>query len=777
MKIKEVLAKIDRIYISSKSQRVVLTAAEEMKKNCVSASIISVSKEIKEQAGAFYIALANSEMGKKLLPAKPNDQSEEFIYLQLKENGSGILISSHKNFLFSFMCNLLENWDNKDVGQYQTGKWITPAFKWHRSTFDYFLTQMGRVQRNLNRANYIRDLARLGFTHVEVNGLAYPMGLESGPKGEIYPMFYTYCPALDQFVYSTLNKGLYPLFYLSANMRNLKQNAKLAEKYGLTPGLLCFEPRSVPEQFFDRYPMLRGARVDHPFRSFKPRYNMTITHPKVREHYAEMLQKLMKEVPELGFISIWTNDSGAGFEHTKSLYVGRNGGAYLIREWKDDSEIARLAGENVIRFLRTLRDAAKIVNPSFRVMTRLESFYGEHDTIWENVGEQIDIEGTSLITRGWESSYTHPKYPDSKDIIGGTVHHLQFDDKETAAIHQLKEKGAAAHFYFSVGQHAMFDPLIGIPYPTLTYQKLKILNQKGVECLAHHGGSMPPELAPYNINYKIVQHFQFNPEMNIDSAIVDIAEKWAGQEFSSDLLKAWQLTEEAILGFPNVVPMYSTIGFTWYRLWVRPLVPNLEAISAQDRAFYEDYICTTPHNPNNVDLSRDVLFYLTTPEKCQTNIERIDKNVWAPLDQAISILSKVEQAAAQKLGTKNVVHDQLIRLKALRCWFMTHRSVAAWVAGVYGYVNTKNSAEKKSAKRLLAEMIEKEIANTEVLVELLDSDVEFMAMTDKGETPLIYGDNLKALLPKRIALMREHANDEPFIDANYIEKKAGEMLK
>ena len=40
----------------------------------------------------------------------------------------------------------------------------------------------------------------------------------SGPKGEVYPMFYTYCPALDQFVYSELNKGLYPFYYLSANL-------------------------------------------------------------------------------------------------------------------------------------------------------------------------------------------------------------------------------------------------------------------------------------------------------------------------------------------------------------------------------------------------------------------------------------------------------------------------------------------------------------------------------------------------------------------------------
>ena len=58
----------------------------------------------------------------------------------------------------------------------------------------------------------------LSHALLEVNALASPMGLESGPKGEAYPMFYTYCPALDQFVSSSLNEGAYPAWYLSANL-------------------------------------------------------------------------------------------------------------------------------------------------------------------------------------------------------------------------------------------------------------------------------------------------------------------------------------------------------------------------------------------------------------------------------------------------------------------------------------------------------------------------------------------------------------------------------
>ena len=77
---------------------------------------------------------------------------------------------------------------------------------------------------------------------------------------------------------------------------------------------------------------------------------------------------------------------------------------------------------------------------------------------------------------------------------------------------------------------------------------------------------------------------------------------------------------------------------------------------------------------------------------------------------------------------------------------------------------------------MLSDMMQKEIENTNRLMALLDSGIEFMSMTDQGETPLVYGDNLKDLLPKRIALMEAHLDDEPYIDPGYIERQAGLVL-
>ena len=771
MTIADTLKKIRQIQVRSGAPEVFETAARALA--CSTGAVVLTRERHETPRRAGVVQLLDAEPR----AARGGAQAPERVVIRLREDGSGVIAASDTRFLFAAVSYLINVIGDRDVKELAKGLTLTPAFSWNRPCYDLFLTQEGRNQHGLNRESYVRRLAECGFTHVEVNALAYPMGLEQGPKGEVDPMFYTCCPALDQFVYSELNKGLYPFSYLSANLARLKENAALACRYGLVPGLLSFEPRSVPEEFFARYPMLRGARVDHPFRSFKPRYTMTIAHPLVRAHYAEMMSKLLHEVPELGYITIWTNDSGSGFEHTKSLSVGRNGGAYMIREWKDDEEIARVAGTWALEFFRLLRDAAREVNPEFRVITRLESFYGEHDTVWAGLGEGVEVESASLVARGWEMPYTHPRYPDSRQINAGSVYQMQFAGRELALMADLEGRGSRAHFYCAVGPHQMFAPLIGVPYPCLTYRRLRLLSDNGVRHLSQVGGTSPPELVPWDVNAEVLRRFQLDPAAKMDEEIARLTRRWAGDELAPALFRAWKLAEEAMLAFPNMSTLYSTVGFTWYRLWARPLVPNIEAIPREDRAYYENFMCTTPHNPNNVDLSRDVLSRLTTPEQSALDVERMDAGVWKPLDEAVALLAAASERARASLGAANVISDHLVRLKALRCWFMTQRNVAAWVAGVYGWMGAKTMAAKRRHRAALEQMMRKEIANSEVLMTLVDSGVEFMATTDLGESPLVHGRNLKDLLQMRIALMERHIGDDPFIDHDYMMRMAGQVME
>jgi hypothetical protein len=180
-----------------------------------------------------------------------------------------------------------------------------------------------------------------------------------------------------------------------------------------------------------------------------------------------------------------------------------------------------------------------------------------------------------------------------------------------------------------------------------------------------------------------------------------------------------------------------------------------------------------------VDLSRDVLFQLTSPAKSRLDMERMDANVWPPLDDAIRQLGAVAAEAADRLGPGNVITDQLVRLRALRCWLMTHRNVAAWVAGVHGWIDADkagDAAARSHWRGVIDDLIAREIANSLDLMGLVDAGVEFMVTTDLGESPLVHGRNLKDLLARRIALMQRHAKDDPFIDPGYMERMAGRIL-
>ena len=770
MKVREMLQKTRSIRIPEEGYPVEMTVAEGLLNSVEPGATIQHTDKsgMKSGAGIFYVAVADKNLTESLVNQGIKLPSgEEWVFFDIDKNKCCWLLSAKPYFLYTALSYVLENLSENDVSNLRT--WTREmSFAIERSTFDIFLTQYARLIRDFNREQYIREYARLGFTHIEVNALSTPAPKEAGIQGEFYPDFYTYCPALDQFVSSRLNHGIYPQEYLNANLKLLKENAQLAVKYGLVPGLLCFEPRSVPETLFKRYPTLRGARVDHPFRSFKPRFNLSIAHPVVQKHYTELLTKLLIEVPDLEFLSIWSNDSGAGFEHTKSLYVGRNGGAYLIREWKDDAEIANAAASNIIDFFTLLRDTASRINPRFRVMTRLESFYGEHEYLWPQIEDRIDVEANSLLARGWESNYTHPQYPDVK--VSGSGYHNTLSDKEKEPLDELDSRGSHCFFYHSFGPHTNHEPLLGIPFPWLTHQKLRAFRKLNVRTLAHLGGIQPPDKVPFAVNQEIFREFQFNPELDIDKTVQSIAERYTGKDHAEDLVKVWHSTEQAIRGFMPL-PLYSHYGLVWQRLLVRPLVPHIDRIPEKERAYYEKFMCTSIHNPNRVDLARDVLFELITKDYARKVFMRIDDHVWEPLEEAIELLKEKMELPAQvdRNHDFRVFEDQYFRIKALRCLYETLRHTAVWIYAVHEYLDAADHSKKADCRKLLDEMIEREIQNCREFIRLWkEAPLEWMIISGAGETPFIHGENFPVLLKKKIALMEKHRDDEPYIDPDYM---------
>jgi len=768
MKTNEQLRGIRRIRIPQKGFSVERTIAKELISYLDSGAVIQPVeiKEMKSSPHVINVAVATDEICSHLNTLGIAPPKNKNIYFKVDENQCAWLISGSPQFLFCGYTYLVEEvFQSVDLRNEWT---FIPAFEEEKSTFDLFLTQYARLLRGFDRRQYIREYARLGFSQIEVNVLATPFPYEQGVPGEFYPDFYTYCPALDQFVSSRLNQGIYPEEYLRANLNALKENASLAVEYGLKPGLLVFEPRSVPEEIFTRYPTLRGARVDHPFRSFKPRFNLSIVHPVVQEHYSELIVKLMKEVPQLSFLSIWTNDSGAGFEHTRSLYVGRNGGAYLIREWKDEGQITAAAAANVIDFFRLLKRSAAEVNPEFRVITRLEPFYGERTFLWPEIQDGIDVETNSLLAEGWENIYPHPRYPDVK--VSGSALQNTLKKEEQEKMTELKRRGSRSYFYHMFGSHTNHEPLMGIPFPWLTYEKLKAAFSIGAQYMAHVGGINPPDKVPYAVNQEIFRLFQLDPDLDIDKAVRQIAVRYAGIKFANELIKGWRFVEEAVRSF---VPLsiYTHYGAVWQRLIVRPLVPDIGAIPEKERAYYEKFMCTSIHNPNRIDLAKDVLFELISPEYAGEAVQKIDSKVWASLGSAEAVFKQKaeEYKRSGESEAAEVFLDQYYRIWALRCLFTTLRNTADWIFSVHTYLNSDDVEVRGQCLLALKKLIESEIDNSKNLLELWEKAAcEWMIISGSEETPFIYKDNVPELLKKKIDLMESYKGREPNIDYNYM---------
>jgi hypothetical protein len=284
------------------------------------------------------------------------------------------------------------------------------------------------------------------------------------------------------------------------------------------------------------------------------------------------------------------------------------------------------------------------------------------------------------------------------------------------------------------------------------------------------GGLQPPDKVPYAVNQEVFREFQLDAGLSVDRTVSKIARRYAGDRFAGDLVKGWRLIERSIRRF---VPMslYSGFGSVWNRLLVRPLVPDIQKIPEEERAYYEKVMVSSIHNPNKVDLARDVLFELITKDYARRAYRRIDAGAMKPLRAAIDLFlkKKTEAVRAGDEPAASVFIDQACRAQALEGLYETLRNAAVWIYAVHEYLETRDRKVKARCRALLDDMIGREIDNSGRLIRLWkDAPVEWMFVSDFGETPFIHGRNFAELLEKRIALMKKHRRDKPAIDPEFM---------
>jgi hypothetical protein len=738
--VRNCLSSTEVIVPAEGSPRVARTVAEALAKElCPHASVTITAEPAPASLGLLAISVAGDEPPAEIaeLPT-----GSEWMFLQLNEHGGGKLVASRPHLVYTLFCHLRDSCLDDAVGDYSAGKLIPIALADINARDDlltgrasFLIKRERQVQLSDIEASF-QEMARLGSARVVVNELALPFGYDRGPEGEVYYRFYDYLPDLDQFVETKFNQGIYPPEYLSANLNSLKRLARLADKYGLIPGMEIANPRSAPEALLQRYPFLRGPRVDHPFRCFEPRYALTLAHPAVRWHYAELMRAMLREVPEMGFISTLINDSGSGFEFTSSLYAGRNGGPYIIKEWQTDAAIAQAAAKNVIRYYRLLRDVAHETHPDFRIVTSLRNIAEESGIIMAGIDDGIDLRMVSQRS----------------DVDGDNW------KKELEAARR-KNSDFVADAITRASEY-----VLGMPSPWRTHRQMTAVRSGGFSRADVYLD--PPYLVPYSVNRDVIKGFQLDPSQKVDDLIAASAHAQVGAEKADQLMAIWQLADTAVQAAPGE-GLYAGNGFVWYRFWVRPMVPDIGAIPEADRRYYEQHFLSHFNNPHNVDLAADMLWQIVSPAQCAEAVRRFDDTARQPLDQAIGLAERaVQDSAAQTLDVFVDLRDRLI---AYRCYALTLRNLGAWIVGVHGYLNAETDAEKQEKMAVVKDMVASELGNAQALLELWEtSDVDFMPLNGYTETMHEYGVNFGDLLRKKIALTEQYGDRLPHIDPEYM---------
>jgi hypothetical protein len=667
----------------------------------------------------------------------PNGQKPggSWLYFQFTPQNGGQLVASHRHFLYGLWSLVSDEWANEDSSRWAEGVFLEPAFDavlgfdghygfWRRFTVGY------------DAEAAIRETARMGCRYVAVNALPSPNAYESGPVGEIYFRFYQYLPDIDQYVDTRLNRGIYPPEYLHANLVFLKEQADRAVRYGLTPGMQVANPRSAPESFFQRYPYLRGARIDHTFRCYEPRYTMTLAHPIVRWHYATLLEKLLCECPDIGFLSTLINDSGSGFEYTESLYPGRNGGPYMVREWRSHAEIARRAAKLIIQYYRGMRDAGRRVNPDFRIMLGLNNIEEEKKIIYDGLEDGLDrLDRTQR--------YDSRHYGEDNEAL---------EQKGSRLVSWIPAEG---------------NPyILGVPSPFQTIRNLQREQEAGASSMELDFD--PPASAPYDPNRTAARAFILGLNKDPDAVVRSVAEAWVGPDYSGALFDLWKASDAIATAAP-VWPLYGNQGFAWYRMWTRPIVPNIEKIPVIDRAYYEDYILTHFNNPHNVDFKADCLWEIHTVEEMQDFLDRYDTSILPDLEALISktrsLLGEIDTAHRARA----VVDDLEQRLSAFYHYNRTLRNVAAWIVHVHGYLGTKDDTAQEAHATAVQDLIDNEVENTRALIEFTTrATIHFMPIHERGQWMHDYGPDFADGLHKKIALMQQYRDETPYINPNYM---------
>ncbi len=594
---------------------------------------------------------------------------------------------------------------------------------------------------------FMRSLAGAGVTNVQVNHLPDLMHPELlNQPDNVYLWFANFGPPLDLFFSSELNRGLYPELYLERNRNVLLRFANSARKHGIKPLLYLCEPRFVPERFFDKHPTLRGPRVDNPTCSSSPLYALCTDLPEVRQHYREMMAQVMELVPDLSLVSIFTSDSGSGFDYNPDTYAGPNGAGF---NQKFPLE------KRVNRFLSLLLEEGRKKNLEFNV--NLTSGFSPD---WREKILAAAPEGVVGSVYGlydWEGGLEeHWSYHQALWGVPKAKWNVRTLDRTEAA----KDRFADMKERFDIAARGGKNPIVHAELPTTDYPRplrytphpfetiriMKDLNRIGAKRLALWGVINPPELVPQDVNMEAMKAVNAEIKADPEKLLTKIAEGWVGTKHASALVEAWRLCDLAW----TRRPLWDHCGLRKQTM-PGPLVPDLTALKPEETAYYRTVAL------DDLDKIQGLGAFVRHEADERNRDYVIDelykKQTLAGLSQAVSLLEK--EAATANSATAAIL---LRQRDHIRFGYLIQKSHCNWYEAGRYIVPGENPGKGRS----MPEIVDDEIEVTREMISMLEGrQNQFIRTMHSDAMTYEYGPGFTEHLKIRIKIMEKHRNDPP----------------
>ncbi|MEA3401042.1 MAG: hypothetical protein U9R79_07335 [Armatimonadota bacterium] len=612
----------------------------------------------------------------------------------------------------------------------------TRVFESLAMEFDDWSAGFHRFADGFDMPRHVADAVRVGVETLEVNLLADVVPVQVKQRRvheDMYPWWSIYCPALDMFVESDLSRGTYRRELLDRNLARLKETAELARSWGLMPSFVAFEPRAWPERLFDKHPELRGARVDCSDYSAEPEYAPDPNHPLVQEHYRQMMQRLMEQVPDLGLFSVWSQDSCAGFPWAQRLYAGPNGPRGARK---------RRVEEGVVNLMTALRDGGRAVNPDLQFTVCLSWFApGEVEAICEALPDDI---GASFTVA---AEHERPRR----------------GRRDWTAIQRIRAHGIEPQVQLEeiANPWKPLGPMLGFPFPYLAYDQLTDAQLRGeVKDLILRGGVQTEVFVPNYINNEVIRAFSLEGSaLNVERLVERRAEQWTqdGDEARA-LLNAWRLCDRV---FRHCQVLAWTVTFvsgrTLWRRLVKPLVPDQSLLEYEDYGWYRQFEFTVGRtDPAWIDHFFKGWTRMVDDDAARESLDTYDEQLLPRLQEAVVRLEGCGELSETARDVRDRAQCMLHALTTERNLVEVQEAIHACLAEDREEPETSRHADRLRAA------VEGEMDNTRGFIELLrESPSTLIPATSGIETTFMLRAPLWYLLELKLAAMERHIDDPP----------------